>query len=79
MDKINEYAAAKLILGVAAIVIGFPAFAFALFGWVQSAQSVLGIYSRYICVFGSLGAISVGASLARDGFRTRKSRLPIKF
>jgi hypothetical protein len=33
----------------------------------------LGIYSRYVCIFGSLGAIIIGASLAQEGIRLRKS------
>lgn len=73
MNKINEYAGVKLILGIASIVIGLPALAFALFSWYQTAQPIFGIYSRYVCLFGSLGAIIIGVSLAQEGIRLRKS------
>lgn len=72
MDKINEYAGVKLVLGLASVVIGLPTLAFALFSWYQTAQPLLGIYSRYVCIIGSLGAIIIGASLAQDGMRLRK-------
>ena len=73
MNKINEYGGVKLILGLASMVIGLPALVFALFDWYQTAQPLLGIYSRYVCIFGSLGAIIIGASLAQEGIRLRKS------
>lgn len=67
MDRVNEYAAAKLVVGFASIIVGLPAFAFALFGWYQAAIGI----SRYVCVAGSLGAIFFGASLALDGIKAR--------
>lgn len=73
MDKINEYAGVKMILGLASMVIGLPALAFALFNWYQTAQPLLGIYSRYVCIIGSLGAVIIGASLAQDGIRLMKT------
>ncbi len=79
MEKINEYSSAKLILGVASVAIGFPAFAFALFSWLQSAQSAFGISSWYICLFASFGAILMGSSLAREGLIARKSKSALSF
>jgi len=73
MDKITEYAGVKVFLGLASMVVGMPTLAFALFDWYQTAQPLLGIYSRYLCIIGSLGATIIGASLAREGIRLRKN------
>ena len=75
MDRVNEYAHAKLAVGLASVALGLPAFIFALLGWSQTAQSSLGLYSRYVCMLGSLGAFSLGLSLARDGLRGKKLTL----
>jgi len=50
-----------------------PALAFALFGWSQTAQPLFGIFTRYICIFGSLGAMIFGALLANESLAMRKN------
>jgi len=61
------------MLGIASLVIGVPALAFALFGWSQTAQPLFGIYTRYICIIGSLGAMTFGALLANESLAMRKN------
>jgi len=61
------------MLGLTSLVIGVPALAFALFGWSQTAQPLFGIYTRYICIFGSLGAMIFGALLAHESLVMRKN------
>ncbi len=78
MEKINEYSSAKLILGVASVAIGFPAFAFALFSWLQSAQSLLGFLMVHLSIR-KLRRHLVGSSLAREGLIARKSRSALSF
>jgi hypothetical protein len=72
MDRINEFWATKFVVGFASIIFGLPALAFGLFGWYQTTQLAFGIYSMYLCVFGSLGAVLFGSSLALEGFKARK-------
>jgi hypothetical protein len=60
-------------LGVISLAVGLPALALAFFGWPQTAQSFLGFYSRYICLFGSLGAIILGSLLTNESLSLRKA------
>ena len=50
-----------------------PALAFAIFGWPQTVHPLFSIYNRYICVFGSFGAIISGALLINENFAIRKA------
>jgi hypothetical protein len=55
------------------LVVSVPALAFALFGWSQTVQPLFGIYTRYVCIFGSLGAIITGTLLANEGLAMKKA------
>ena len=70
---IEEHVEAKLIIGIVTLVISTPVLAFAIFGWPQTVQTFFSIFNRYICVFGSVGAIISGASLINESLATRKA------
>ena len=70
---IDEHVEVKLILGIISLVIGMPALAFAIFVWPQTVQPLFSIYNRYVCVFGSFGAIISGALLINESFAIRKA------
>ena len=61
------------MLGIMSIAIGVPALAFALFGWSQTAQPLFSIYTRYVCILGSSGAMITGTLLANESLRLRKT------
>jgi len=73
----NKRKVLKLFVSIgvkgALCLVCLTAVGFALFDWYQTAQPLLGIYSRYLCIIGSLGATIIGASLAREGIRLRKN------
>jgi len=75
MDKVNEYVGVKLVLGITALAVGMLALAFAMFGWSQAVQPLFGTYNRYICAFGSFGAIISGTLLINESFAIRKASL----
>jgi len=70
---IDEHVEVKLILGIISLVIGMLVLTFAIFGWPQTVQTLFNIYNRYICLFGSFGAIISGASLINESLATRKA------
>ncbi len=74
MERETEYQKIKLGIGLVSVVVGLIASSFVLFGWVEQtgAQSILGIYGRYICGFGGFGAMIFGASLVNDFMQLRK-------
>jgi len=69
MHNVAPYVKVKLMIGIASLVIGLPALVFALFGWSQAAQPVLSINTRYVCIFGSLGAMIMGSLLLDENTR----------
>lgn len=75
MDKLNEYVEVKMMLGIISLVIGMLALAFAIFGLSQTVQPLFGIYIRYVCIFGSFGAIISGTLLMNESLAVRKPSL----
>jgi hypothetical protein len=63
------------MLGIISLVVGVPVLAFAIFVWPPAVQPLFSIYNRYICVFGSFGAIIGGALLINESFAIRKPSL----
>jgi hypothetical protein len=72
-DNITPYIKVKLMLGITSLIIGVAALVFALFGWSQTAQPLFGIYNRYVCIFGSSGAMIMGTLLANESLALRKN------
>jgi hypothetical protein len=75
MDKVNEYVEVKMMLGIISLVFGMLALAFAIFGWSQTVQPLFGIYIRYVCIFGSSGAIISGTLMINENLAVRKPSL----
>jgi hypothetical protein len=74
MPRTAEFLKAKLALSVASFAIGGPALVFAVVGWSQT----LGGFGRYVCIFGSLGAMLSGASLLKDIIPRKTVLQPVK-
>jgi hypothetical protein len=61
-----------MALGIAAVIIGLTALAFALFGWSPAAHPLLGDFSRYLCIIGGVGAMISGSLMLRESLGAKK-------
>ena len=59
------------MLGTAALIVGVPALAFALFGWSQTVHPLFGDFTRYMCAFGGLGAMISGLLILKESLAIR--------
>lgn len=68
------------MLGTVALIVGVPALAFALFGWSPTAvHPLFGAFTRYMCIFGGLGAMISGSLMLKESLIEGKSGAhPIK-
>jgi hypothetical protein len=69
MSNAAEFLRAKLALGSAALVVGVPAFVFAVFGWAQSGVGIM----RIVCIVGSVGALLIGGLQLKESFHVKRT------
>ena len=61
-----------MALGIAAVIIGVTALAFALFGWSTAAHPLLGDSSRYLCIVGAVGDMISGSLRLHESLEAKK-------
>jgi hypothetical protein len=72
MSHAAEFLRAKLALGSAAVIVGVPAFVFAVFGWAQSSTSPFSVM-RLVCILGGLGAILIGGLQLKESLHVKRA------
>jgi hypothetical protein len=76
---VPEFLKSRQALGVAALVVGVSALAFALFGWsAQTPHPLFGSYTWYMCLLGGVGALVSGTLMIHESLLGMKPTQRIK-